>query len=80
MGIFAQRYGLHPLVALAVICVDTMLFGTDLLSFETFGVTLAVSVGVAAGLTIPCILLQKYAYKDIWWVDLEVIENLRPSE
>jgi len=66
MNTFAQKYGLHPLVALAMICVDTMLFGSDILAVFTEGATLAISIAVAAILTIPCILLQKYAYKDNW--------------
>lgn len=66
MGKFAQQFGLHPFVALGVIAVDCMIFGSDILATATSGVTLAISITVAAALTVPCILLQKYAYKDNW--------------
>ena len=55
--------GLHPLVALGMIVVDLMLFGPD-----STGIGWGVSSMVAAVLTVPCILLQKYAYKDTWLV------------
>ncbi len=63
MNLFIQRFGLHPLTALGMICVDMMLFGGDLTV-----VGWVISVPVAILLTIPCILLQKYAYGDTWQV------------
>lgn len=53
--------GLHPLVAFGMIVVDMMLFGSD-----ATGVGWIASCFVGAVLTIPCVLLQKYAYKDNW--------------
>jgi hypothetical protein len=55
-----RKLGLHPLVAFAMVCVDLMLTASDLMTVAT------VSVAVAAALTVPCVLLQRYAYKDTW--------------
>lgn len=57
-----RQLGLHPLVAFAMVVVDLMLTASDLATAAT------VSVLVAVILTIPCILLQRYAYKDEWGV------------
>jgi hypothetical protein len=57
-----RQLGLHPLVAFAMVVVDIMLTATDLVTAAT------VSIIVALILTIPCILLQRYAYKDEWGV------------
>jgi hypothetical protein len=57
-----RQLGFHPLVAFAMIVVDVMLVASDLATAGT------VSVIVALVLTIPCVLLQKYAYKDEWGV------------
>lgn len=57
-----RQLGLHPLVAFAMVVVDLMLTASDLITLAT------VSVIVALVLTIPCILLQRYAYKDEWGV------------
>lgn len=57
-----RQLGLHPLVAFAMIVVDVMLIASDLATVAT------VSIVVALALTIPCILLQRYAYKDEWGV------------
>lgn len=58
-----QAFGLHPLVAFAVVAVDIMLFGGEA---STGGVAWIVSIGVALALAIPAALLQRYAYKDDW--------------
>jgi hypothetical protein len=55
-----RQLGLHPLVAFAMVCVDIMLTASDLVTVAT------VSIAVAAVLTVPCVLLQRYAYKDGW--------------
>ena len=55
--------GLHPLVAFGMIAADMMLFGGEA---ATAGVGLAVTIPVALALAIPCILLQRYAFKDTW--------------
>jgi uncharacterized membrane-anchored protein len=56
-----QNFGLHPLTAIMMVCVDIMLFGAD-----ATGVGWIVSVIVAAVLTVPCVLIQKYSYQDNW--------------
>ena len=56
-----QTIGLHPLVAFGMVVVDMMLFGAD-----ASGVGWFLSCVVAAALTLPCILLQRYAYRDKW--------------
>jgi len=65
MSPFIQKFGLHPLVAIAMISVDLMLFGPE---WALGPVGWAVSVMVAFALTIPCILLQRFAYRDEWTV------------
>jgi len=45
-----------------MVVVDVMLTAADLITAAT------VSIAVAIILTVPCILLQKYAYKDEWGV------------
>lgn len=56
-------FGLHPLVAFGMIGVDMMLFGAEGM---TVGISWPISVGVAAVLTVPCILIQKYGMKEPW--------------
>jgi hypothetical protein len=60
---FCQNFGLHPFVGFGMIAVDWMLFGSEA---ATLGVGWGVSVLVALALTPPCILIQKYSYKDSW--------------
>jgi hypothetical protein len=55
-----RQLGFHPLVAFAMIIVDVMLTAADLATLAT------VSIAVAVVLTIPCVLLQRYLYKDEW--------------
>lgn len=59
----SQTIGLHPLVGFGMFAVDLMLFGEEAV---TAGVGWPVAVAVAVVLTIPCILIQHYAYKDDW--------------
>jgi len=59
----SQTVGLHPLVGFGMFAVDLMLFGEETL---TAGIGWPVAVAVAVALTIPCILIQHYAYKDDW--------------
>ena len=74
MGDFAQRYGLHPLVAAIVISADTLLVPSDTVgvffSPESAGVSAAIavvlSIVIAAILMVACILLQRYTYRDNW--------------
>jgi hypothetical protein len=56
-----QKIGLHPFVAFGMIVVDMMLFGSD-----ATGIGWVFSCAVGMILIIPCVLLQKFAYKDDW--------------
>jgi hypothetical protein len=58
-----ESVGLHPLVGLGMFAIDQMLFGAEGI---TLGATLPISLVVAALLTIPCILIQRYGMKDEW--------------
>jgi hypothetical protein len=60
---FARTYGLHPLVAFVMFAVDQMMMTLETM---TFGAFVVVSVIVGFALTLPCALLQRYAYKDEW--------------
>ena len=61
---FSKFFGLHPLVGFGMFAVDLMLFST--VEVPTFEVGWLVTVPVAAFLTIPCVLIQKFSYKDDW--------------
>ena len=50
-------------MAFDVIIVDVMLFSADV-----SGVGWLLSCIIAAALTVPCILFQRYAYKDSWGI------------
>ncbi len=58
-----RTVGLHPLTAFGMIVVDWMLFAAE---GATLNAAWPVSIGVAIALTVPCILLQRYGYKDSW--------------
>lgn len=60
---WSRLLGLHPLVAFGMIAVDMMLFGGEAASG---GIGLLVTIPVALALTIPCVLLQRYAFDDTW--------------
>ncbi|MBU0490963.1 MAG: hypothetical protein KKA73_09700 [Chloroflexi bacterium] len=60
-----QMLGLHPLVGFGMFAVDSMLFAETL---ATAGIGWTITVPVAVALTIPCVLLQKYAFGDGWGV------------
>lgn len=59
----SARFGLHPFVGFGMFAVDWMLFGPEA---ATATVTWSISILVAAALTIPCILIQKYGFKEDW--------------
>ena len=61
---FSKFFGLHPLVGFGMFAVDLMLFGG--VEVPTFEAGWLVTVPVAAFLTIPSVLIQKYSYKDNW--------------
>ena len=58
-----QMMGLHPLVGFGMFAVDGMLFTAE---GATLGASWVISIGVAIALTIPCVLIQKYGFKDEW--------------
>lgn len=60
---FCQTTGLHPLVGIGMFAIDWMLFLSEGI---TLGVTWVISVGVAVAFTVPCILIQRYGFKDEW--------------
>jgi hypothetical protein len=60
---FSKFFGLHPLVGFGMFAADLMLFGVEAGTFE---VGWLVTVPVAAFLTVPCVLIQKFSYKDDW--------------
>jgi hypothetical protein len=60
---WSRMLGLHPLVAFGMIAADLMLFGGEA---ATAGIGLAVTIPVALALALPCILLQRYSFKDDW--------------
>ena len=60
---FCKTIGLHPLVGFGMAAVDWMLFGGEMASA---GVSWGISVPIAIALTIPCILIQRYSFKDEW--------------
>lgn len=64
---YLQVFGLHPLVGFGIVAVDWMLFGAEA---GTAGISWLVSVAVAAGLTVPCVLIQKFGFKETWGLAL----------
>lgn len=58
-----QTFGLHPAVGFSLFTVDSMLFASELLTFEA---TWALTIPIGLALTIPAILLQKRLYGDSW--------------
>ncbi len=59
----SRTFGLHPMVGFGMFAVDMMLFGAETLTFE---LTLPLSIGIGAALTLPSILIQHYSFKDEW--------------
>jgi hypothetical protein len=58
-----RMLGLHPIVGYGMAAVDAMLFAGET---ATLGASWLISVPVAAVLTIACILVQKYGFKEGW--------------
>lgn len=58
-----QTFGLHPAVGFSLFAVDTMLFASEVLTFEA---TWALTVPVGLALVVPAALLQKRLYGDGW--------------
>ena len=59
----AHAVGLHPLVAFGMFACDWMLFGGEA---SSGGIGLAITIPVALALTLPCILIHRYSFKDGW--------------
>ena len=59
----ARLLGLHPLVAFGMFACDWMLFGGEV---GSGGVGLAVTIPVALALTVPCLLVQRFSFRDTW--------------
>ena len=60
---FCQAMGLHPLVGFGMFAVDWMLFFGEV---ATVGVSIAITIPVAVVLSIACVFIQKYSFKDEW--------------
>ena len=60
---FCQSIGIHQLVGIVMFAIYWMLFAAE---GSTLGAGWIVSVGIAIALTIPCILIQRYGFKDEW--------------
>jgi hypothetical protein len=63
LGSVAERWGIHPLCAAALVTIDVMLFGGEAMSG---GLLVLLSALVGMALVVPCTLVQHYAYKDGW--------------
>lgn len=59
----ARILGLHPLVAFGMFACDWMLFGGEAASG---GIGLTVTIPVALALTVPCLLVQRFSFRDTW--------------
>jgi hypothetical protein len=74
MNVFAKKFGLHPLVALIAICVDSVLVAPEtvatFLGIETAGISaiiaIVITIVASAIVMVACVLLQRYSYKDNW--------------
>ena len=64
---FCQSTGLHPFVGFGMFAVDWMLFGPESASL---GITWSISIAVAAALTIPCVLIQKFGMRETWGLSI----------
>ena len=60
---FCQTFGLHPLVGFSLFTIDTMLFASELVTFEA---TLALTIPIGLALGAFAIVLQKKLYGDSW--------------
>lgn len=58
---FCQFFGLNPIVALMMIVLDVMLFGTGGLAASW---PISIPIGIVA--TIICVLIQKNAMREQW--------------
>lgn len=59
---FAERYGLHPLVAGGMFALDHMLFYT--LEVPTMGLLAVISAFLGVAAILPCALIQRHCYQD----------------
>jgi hypothetical protein len=61
--VFSQACGLHPLAGFGMFAADWMLFGNE---STTLGAGWLISIPVAFALTIACMFIQRYAFRDEW--------------
>ena len=60
---FSQTFGLHPLVGFSLFAIDSMLFASEVATFEA---TWALTIPIGLALAVFAILLQKRLYGDSW--------------
>jgi hypothetical protein len=62
-GQFAEACGFHPASAMGLVAIDWMMGTLEVSSLFLFSV---ISFFVGCALTIPCALIQRYAYRESW--------------
>ena len=60
---FSQTFGLHPLVGFSLFSIDTMLFASEVATFEA---TWALTIPIGLALAVFATVLQKMTYGDSW--------------
>jgi len=60
---FCQTFGLHPLVGFSLFSIDTLLFTSEVATFEA---TWALTIPIGLALAVFAIVLQKKLYGDSW--------------
>jgi phosphate/sulfate permease len=60
---FSQTFGLHPIVGFSLFAIDSLLFASEVATFEA---TWILTIPIAVVLTVFAILLQKRLYGDRW--------------
>lgn len=60
---FSQTFGLHPVVGFSLFAIDSLLFASEVVTFEA---TWILTIPIALVLTLFAILLQKRLYGDRW--------------
>lgn len=60
---FRQTFGLHPVVGFGLFTVDSLLFASEVMTFEA---TWALTIPIGLILTVFSVLAQKRYYGDSW--------------